>query len=174
MGIQLRSRLLYSMDMQILMLRSKLIVKKCASMSKKNYACNQQCKISNNQSKTKMWQVLLDSQLTCNVIVNLVLVYNVRKCEWTLRLQSQEGDCRINNIIDISGVGAVQFCTNHIASILSQHRMDTSSNQKIDCSTRTYCLSSNKNDLNNDTGTQEGIKCRFYPTVEGLCARKVN
>ena len=121
-----------------------------------------------------MWQVLLDSQSTCDVIVNEALVQNVRKCKWTLRLQTQAGDCKIDHVADMPGVGTVWFYADGIANILSQHRMATLSNWGIDYSTRVYRLSGDEADLSYNVTTSEGIKCRFHPTAEGLHVHEVD
>ena len=44
----------------------------------------------------QLWDVLLDSQSTCNVAINEALVTNIRPCELTLRLETQLGNCCIN------------------------------------------------------------------------------
>ena len=69
--------------------------------------------------------MLLDSQSTCDVIVNKDLVQNIRECKWTLCLQTQAGVCRIDHIADMAGVGTAWYYAEGVANILSQHRMAT-------------------------------------------------
>ena len=56
----------------------------CLNLTKFNHECNQHRHVQKKLSNNKLWQVLLDRQSTCNVIVNLALVTNIRKCKWTL------------------------------------------------------------------------------------------
>ena len=51
----------------------------------KNHACNQSS-LGRRDSSSKLWELLLDNQSTCDVIINSKLLSNIRKCEWTLRL----------------------------------------------------------------------------------------
>ena len=104
----------------------------CIDLSKKDHVYNQQGDWDASRRDMKMWQVLLDSQSTCDVIVNRVLVENIRRCRWTLRLQTQAGECRIDHVADMPGVGTVWFYEDGIANILSQHRMATLSKWDIE------------------------------------------
>ena len=62
---------------------------------------------SRNRSKEdSQWELLLDNQSTCDVIINKDLLTNIRKCKWTLRLQTQAGECIIDEVGDLKGVGA--------------------------------------------------------------------
>ena len=40
----------------------------------------------------KMWEILLDNQSTCKVIINIDLLTIIRRCDWKLRLQTQSGE----------------------------------------------------------------------------------
>ena len=57
----------------------------------------------------KIWQVLLDIQSTCDIIINPKLAKNIWLCKWTLILQAQASDCVIFMIADIRGVETVWF-----------------------------------------------------------------
>lgn len=72
-----------------------------------------------------MWTILLDSQSTCDVIVNAELISNIRECDWTLKLQTQAGSCKVKMIRDMKGVGTVWFYPKRVANILLQFRMAT-------------------------------------------------
>ena len=67
------------------------------------YAYNQSSKSRSKQDR--LWALLLDNQSTCDVIINSKRLKNIRKCRWTLRLQTQAGDCVINEVDDMKGVG---------------------------------------------------------------------
>ena len=66
-----------------------------------HHVCNQMempKNINNPKERIKskqLWDVLLDVQSTCDVIINDALVTNIRPCEWTLRLETQLGNCCI-------------------------------------------------------------------------------
>ena len=74
-------------------------------MKNTHHTCNQMS--NENCRKKKIWKTLLDSQSTCDVIINSRLLQNMRVKGWTLKLQTQAGDCRIIQIGDMRGVGTV-------------------------------------------------------------------
>ena len=123
-----------------------------------------------NQSATKLslFQVLLDSQSTCDVFVNPALLRNIRKCKWTLKLRTQSGVCNINMIGDLPGVGVVWYYPEGVANILSQHRVITLSKWRVKFDSDSYYRTGNRKDLCYDCTTGEGVKLQFLPTEKGL------
>ena len=74
-----------------------------------NHACNQmkadhRTDDQKIKSTSKMWEILLDSQSACDVIVSSGLVTIVMECKWVLRLQTQLGEFKITKISNISSV----------------------------------------------------------------------
>ena len=65
--------------------------------------------------------MILDSQSTCDVTINKDFISNVRHCKCALHLQTQEGECRVNQIEYLAGVGSVLNYPEGIANILSQY-----------------------------------------------------
>ena len=63
---------------------------------------------------------MLDGQSICDVIINDALVTNIRPCKWALQLETQSGNCCIDKIADMRGVGTVWLFREGIANILSQ------------------------------------------------------
>ena len=57
----------------------------CDVSEKKNHSCNQ-AGSKRRGVIWKMWELLLDNQSTCDVIINPSTLKNIRKCKWTLRL----------------------------------------------------------------------------------------
>ena len=47
----------------------------------KAHACDK-----TKKSKERSWDLLLDNQSTCDVIMNLRMMSSIRRCRWTLRL----------------------------------------------------------------------------------------
>ena len=116
----------------------------------------------------RMWEILLDSQSTCNVVINPRMLTNVRACEWTLRLQTQVGEFRINQVGDMWPVGTVWFYPKEVANILLQHIMALHSEWDIDYSTKLFRQSGDAEDLSYEVVTVEGFYCKFKPTLKGL------
>ena len=115
-----------------------------------------------------MREILLDSQSPADVIVNLMFVINIRLCKWILRLLTQIGDCCINLIADLPGVGTVWFYPPGVANILSQYRMAVFSNWDIEYSTKRFKKLGDVRDLSYNCVTSEGVEVRFDPTEQGL------
>ena len=90
----------------------------------KHYVHNQikDTKSRKNRVK-KLSQMLLDSQHTCDAIIKKDFLSKIRYFKWTLRLQNQAGEFRINHIGDILRVGRFWFYPEGIDNILSRHRM---------------------------------------------------
>ena len=130
----------------------------------KNHVYNQ----TGSHKSMKLFDVLLDSQSTCDVIVNGIFVTNIRKSKMTLVLRTQAGKCRIDMVADLPGVGTVWYYPAGVANILSQHRMVVNSNWDVEYSSRSYKKSLNVNDLRFDCTTSEGIKVSFSSTSDGL------
>ena len=72
------------------------------------------------------------------MIINTKLEKNLRKNNWTLRLQAQEGDYRIIMIADVPGLGKVLFYPEGMANILSQFHMDGYSKWSIEHITKRF------------------------------------
>ena len=71
----------------------------------RNHVHNQTKKIDElNDKDDSLWKILLDSQSTCNVIINKEPLTNIRRCEWTSRLQTQTVECCIDHAGEIIGV----------------------------------------------------------------------
>ena len=66
-------------------------------------------------------------------------------------------DCRIDEVADIAGIGAVWFYKDRVANILSQHRIATLSKCDIDYTTKKYKISGDADDLTYNVTTTEGI-----------------
>ena len=78
-----------------------------------------------NQATSSLgrYDVLNDNQSTSNIIVEKDFVRNIRDCKWTLVLRTQAGECRINQIAYLPGVGTVWFYPKGVANILSQNKL---------------------------------------------------
>jgi len=120
----------YLQDMMIIDLRGK------------NHVYNQ----TGSHKSMKLFDLLLDSQSTCDVIVNGIFVTNIRKSKMTLVLRTQAGECRIDMIADMPGVGTVWYYPSGVANILSQHRMVVNSGWDVEYSSKLYKQSLNVND----------------------------
>ena len=83
----------------------------------KNHVFNQ----TGSHKSMTLYDMLCDNQSTCDVIVNPSFITNIRSSTATLVLKTQAGECRIDQIVDIPGVGTVWFYPNGVANILSQH-----------------------------------------------------
>ena len=127
----------------------------CLDLSNTNHVYNKHGEIGEDKCRRKLWQVLLDSQSTYDVIVNPALVTNICKCKQTLQLQTQAGDYKIDKIANMAEVGTVWFYTNSIINILSQHRMVTLNKWDIDYITRNYKVSGDIDDLSYKVTTEE-------------------
>ena len=66
-----------------------------------NQIYNQTAGDNKTKRKNKLWEILLDSQSTCYVIMNRMFVVNMRYCKWTRRIQTQAGEYRITKITDM-------------------------------------------------------------------------
>ena len=123
---------------------------------------------SSRASSRKRWELLLDNQSTCDVIINRQLLRNIRKCKWTLRLQTQTGECVIDRVGDMMGVGTVWYYPQGVANILSQFRMVIYSKWRICYSTERYHETGDVSDLSYDVTTPDGFNCSFTPNSQGL------
>ena len=93
--------------------------------------------------------------------------------KWTLRLRTQSGECRIVMIADMPGIGTVWFYPEGVANILSQFSMAAYSKWTIDYSTKRFHETGDYKDLAFFVTTNEGRKCKFTPTSNGLHAMTV-
>ena len=59
----------------------------------------------NRNPNKKLWDLMLDNQSTCDVIINSQMLSSIRKCGRTLRLQKKAGECVANKVGELSGVG---------------------------------------------------------------------
>ena len=59
----------------------------------------------NKNPTKKLWDLLLDNQSTCDVIINSQMLSSIRKCGRTLRLQKKAGECVANKVGELAGVG---------------------------------------------------------------------
>ena len=73
---------------------------------KKDHSCNQSDSHRSSKIK-KMWDFILDNQYKCDVIANEKTLKRIRKCNWTLRLQTQTGEYVINQIGELIEVRTV-------------------------------------------------------------------
>jgi hypothetical protein len=127
----------------------------------KNHVYNQ----TGSHKSMKLFDLLLDSQSTCDVIV---FVTSIRKSKMTLvLLRTQTGKCRIDMIADLPGVGTVRYYPSGVTNILSQHRMVVNSEWDIEYSSKLYKKSLNVNDLKFNCTTSEGIQVSFHPLLMG-------
>jgi len=142
----------YLQDMMIIDLRGK------------NHVYNQ----TGSHKSMKLFDLLLDSQSTCDVIVNGIFVTNICKSKMMLVLRTQAGECRIDMVADLPGVGTVWYFPSNVANILSQHRMVVNSGWDVDYSSKLYRKTLNVNDLTFNCTTNEGIQVSFSSTPDGL------
>jgi hypothetical protein len=129
----------------------------------KNHVYNQ----TGSHKSMKLFDILLDSQPTCDIIVNVIFVTNIRKSKMTLVLRTQAGECRIDMIADFPGVGTVWYYPSGVANVLSQHRMVVNSSWDVEYSSKLYRTTLNVNDLKFDCTTSEGVKVSFSSTPDG-------
>ena len=131
-----------------------------------DYVHNQPYWLKNDDNK--LWKILLDSQSTPNVIINKHLLTNFRKFKWKLRLQTYAGECSIDKIGQIRGVGIVWYYLKGVANILSQFMMALHGVWDIEYSTKTFNKTGIIEDLCFNVMKEEGFKCTFDPTSKGL------
>ena len=114
------------------------------------------------------YQILNDNQSTSDIIVYAGFVINIRKCCWTLVLRTQLGECRINQIADMPGVGTVWYYPDGAANILSGHRLVVNSGWSVKQDSDEYHQTGNPEDLSIRCVMKEGVRCEFKPTADGL------
>ena len=83
-------------------------------------------------------------------------------------LRTQAGVCRIDQIADLPGVGAVWYYPNGVANILLSHKLIVDSKWKMTYSTNRYYQTGDVNDLLYQCTTSRGVKVDFKPTPEDL------
>jgi hypothetical protein len=130
----------------------------------KNHVFNQ----TGNHKSLKLFDMLIDSQSTCDIIVNGIFVTNIRPSKMILVLRTQAGECRVNMIADLPGVGTVWYYPNGVANIVSQHRMVVNSGWDVEYSSTTYKKTQNVNDLAYKCVTSDGVELAFPPNKDGL------
>ena len=136
-----------------------------------NHAFNQAAfnKANGGRSTTlTKYQLLNDNQSTSDIIVWEGFVINIRECTWTLVLRTQSGVCKINQIADMPGVGTVWYYPEGAANILSGHRLVVNSGWSVKQDSDRYHQTGNTDDLSIRCVTNEGVKCEFKPTADGL------
>ena len=127
--------------------------------------------MSNEKSrKKKMWQTLLDSQSTCNDVINISLVQNMHVGGWTLKLQTQAGYFRTTQIGDMRGVGTAWRYLEGVANMLPQFRVTFLSKRMMSCNAAKLNKTGNIKHLCYEVTTCKGKHCRLLPTPEGLHA----
>lgn len=114
------------------------------------------------------YEVLFDSCSTCDIFINPEFLSNIRLCTWTLLLKTQSGECTINEIADLPGVGVVWYYPEGSANVLSQYRMITQSHWSVHYNTDQYYKTGDTSDLGYVCTTQAGKVIRFSPTSQGL------
>lgn len=67
----------------------------------KDHVYNQSGQSDKKNNDRKLWEILLDSKSTCNVIINKKLLTNIRRCNWTLKLQTQAGFFYVTQVGDM-------------------------------------------------------------------------
>ena len=77
-------------------------------------------------------------------------------------------------IADMPGVGTVWFYPHGVANVLSQFSMATHSRWSIGYSTKRFHKTGNFDDLSFFVTTNEGRKCKFSPTTDGLHAMNID
>ena len=141
----------------------------CDVSRNRHHVCDQTAENKGRKNRVKkLWQILLESQSTCDVTMDKTFPSNVRYCKWTLLLQTQAGECRINQIGDLEGVGEVRYYPKGISNILSQCRMSDFSKCRMSCNTCTCNETGRSQDLCYEVTTKEGRRCMFLPAPEGL------
>ena len=135
--------------------------------NQKNRACNQSSSDIRDHC-SKLCDLLLDDQSTCDVIINSKLLSNTRKCKWTLRLQTQAGDYIIHQVGEMKGVGLAWFYPDGVANILSQFRMAAHSKWRMKFDADEHHKSGEIEDLSYDMTTGDGFNCNFTSTSKGL------
>jgi hypothetical protein len=100
--------------------------------------------------------------------VNKAFLKNIRRCAWTLILKTQTGECKVNMIGDLPGVGTVWYYPEGTANILSAHRMVVNSGWSVNYSTDEYRKTLLHKNLSYRCITSEGIRVEFIPTKQGL------
>ena len=124
--------------------------------------------VYNQTSSLKCYEVLFDSCSTCDIFVNRDFLRDIRDCRWTLLLKTQAGECRVNKIGDLPGVGTVWYYPDGSANILSAHRMVIHSGWSVNYSTDKFLKTNRIKDLAYECTTNEGVKVCFRPTKQGL------
>ena len=75
----------------------------CNILDQSNHIYNQNHLEKQSQVR-KLWELLLDNQLICDIIMNRKLLKNIRKCRWILSLQTQLGEYIFNEVGELMGV----------------------------------------------------------------------
>jgi hypothetical protein len=115
-----------------------------------------------------LFDILCDNQSTCDVILNGSMLVNIRNPSVVLPLRKQVGECRINQIANLPGVGTAWYYPDGVANILSQHLMVVNSGWDIEYSSKLYRKTRGISSLKYNCITCEGVKCTFAPNKDGL------
>ena len=100
--------------------------------------------------------------------MNISLLQSTRVGGWTLKLQTQEGDCIITQIGGMGVVGTVWHYPEGLANTVSQFRVATLSKLMISYDAAKYHKIGNTKHLCYEVTTGEGKCCRFLLTPEGF------
>ena len=102
------------------------------------------------------------------------MLSSVRKHRWTLRLQTQAGECVSNKVGELADVGAVWYYPKGVASMLSKFRMVVHSKWKMTHNTEACHKTKDVKDLSYDAMTPQWFEYKCIPNSQGLRVYKVN
>ena len=98
----------------------------------------------------------------------------IRRCPRTLKLQTQAGECAIEHIGEIKGLGTLWFYSAGISNILSQFKMATCSRWQMSCDTSACSRTGYVRELCCNVINNGGRKYKFVPTRNDLHALVLN
>ena len=143
-------------------------------MSNQKNRAHNQARSKSLRKEDKLWEILLNNQSTCDVIINKKSLSNIRKFRWNLCLQTQAVDCIIKQVGEMKGVGLIWYYPNGVSNMLSQFCMVVHSKCRMTYGTRKYHRSGYINNLSYDVTTPNGCKFKFTSTSQGFQVHKVD
>ena len=108
------------------------------------------------------------------MIINKLLLTNIRRCRWTLKLRDQASKFVINKVVELKRVGTIWYYLNIASNVLFQFRMGFFSKWQITCNIDEYHSTNDIGDICHDVITLEGFKFKFVPLPQGLYMHKVD